>query len=150
MRKNSKVVGMDDNGSLWIFHGRAAQSQSQRRRGNAMALPQDPRYDGIYKQTLDARPMKRKLVPILIGVAAMVFLAGCSIDLRFGGGSKTSAASTTSNNTANNNQHPAVVQQSVAPTVGQELLDLKKALDAGAITEQEYEAEKAKILSTKQ
>ena len=80
----------------------------------------------------------------------MAFLAGCSIDLKFGGGSKTSAASTTSNSTANNDQHPAVVQQSVAPTVGQQLLDLKKALDAGAITEQEYETEKAKILSTKQ
>ncbi|HEV2329151.1 MAG TPA: SHOCT domain-containing protein [Verrucomicrobiae bacterium] len=96
--------------------------------------------------------MKKKFVPVLIGVSVMAFLAGCSIDLRFGGGSKTSAATTANNtannNTANNNQHP-VVQQSVAPTVGQQLLDLKKALDAGAISEQEYETEKARILNQK-
>jgi hypothetical protein len=33
------------------------------------------------------------------------------------------------------------------PTKGQELCDLKKAKDQGAITEQEYEAQKQKILS---
>lgn len=32
-------------------------------------------------------------------------------------------------------------------TVGQQLLDLKKALDAGAITKDEYEKERAKILN---
>ncbi len=32
-------------------------------------------------------------------------------------------------------------------TVGQQLLDLKKALDAGAITQKEYEAERKKILN---
>lgn len=31
-------------------------------------------------------------------------------------------------------------------TVGQQLLDLKKALDAGAITQKEYERERKKIL----
>jgi len=31
-------------------------------------------------------------------------------------------------------------------TVGQELMDLKKALDAGAMTQQEYEKERKKIL----
>ena|GEM_PF-511521 len=90
---------------------------------------------------------------MLIGLSAIAFLAGCSIDLRFGGGSKMTSAATTANNTANNNtantnQHP-VVQQSVAPTVGQQLLDLKKALDAGAISEQEYETEKVRILDQK-
>lgn len=74
----------------------------------------------------------------------MALLAGCSIDLRFGGGTRSSAAST--NNTANNDQRP-VVQQTVAPTVGQQLLDLKKARDTGAITEQEYDDEKAKLLN---
>lgn len=32
------------------------------------------------------------------------------------------------------------------PTVGQQLMDLKKARDAGAITEEEYEARRAKLL----
>ena len=32
-------------------------------------------------------------------------------------------------------------------TVGQQLIDLKKALDAGAMTQQEYEKERKKILN---
>ncbi len=32
-------------------------------------------------------------------------------------------------------------------TVGQQLIDLKKALDAGAMTQQEYERERNKILN---
>lgn len=103
----------------------------------------------------DIEPMKRKLVPILAGMAAMTLLSGCVVGFSFGGGKKeSSSSSTTSSNTANstkanNDQHP-IVQQTVAPTVGQQLLDLKKARDAGAISEQEYEAEKAKILNAKQ
>jgi hypothetical protein len=38
--------------------------------------------------------------------------------------------------------HSAVVR----PTHGQELIDLKKAKDQGAITEDEFEAQKKKIL----
>jgi hypothetical protein len=34
-------------------------------------------------------------------------------------------------------------------TTGQQLIDLKKALDAGAITQQEYEKERKKILDRK-
>lgn len=34
-------------------------------------------------------------------------------------------------------------------TTGQELTDLKKALDAGAITQEEYEAQREKILKRK-
>jgi hypothetical protein len=34
------------------------------------------------------------------------------------------------------------------PTLGQQLIDLKKAKDAGAITDAEYEAQKAKLLGT--
>jgi hypothetical protein len=34
-------------------------------------------------------------------------------------------------------------------TVGQQLIDLKAAKDAGAITEAEYETQKAKILTGK-
>jgi Short C-terminal domain len=32
------------------------------------------------------------------------------------------------------------------PTVGQQLTDLKKARDTGAMTEEEYQAQRAKIL----
>jgi len=35
-------------------------------------------------------------------------------------------------------------------TTGQELTDLKKALDSGAITQQEYEAQRKKILERAQ
>lgn len=92
--------------------------------------------------------MKKILVPILVAASAMALLAGCSIDLRFGGGSKNTTAATTANNTANNNQHP-MVQQTITPTIGQQLLDLKKARDDGAISEQEYDTEKAKLLNQK-
>ena len=34
-------------------------------------------------------------------------------------------------------------------TVGQQLIDLKKALDAGARTQQEYEQQRKKILNQK-
>lgn len=149
MRKDRVVVGMDDNGSLWIFHGKTAQLQSRRTRRGATVLSQNSGSDGIYKQTLDLRPMKRKLVPILIGLCAVALFTGCSIDLKFGGGSKTTAANTSNNNTSNDDPHPTVVQQTVAPTVGQQLLDLKKARDAGVISEEEYEAEKAKLLNQK-
>jgi hypothetical protein len=33
------------------------------------------------------------------------------------------------------------------PTTGQQLLDLQKARDAGAITPEEYQAQKAKVLA---
>jgi len=96
--------------------------------------------------------MKKKAIFTLISLSAMALLAGCSIDMKIGGGSKsnaTTAATNTSNNTTTNNQHPSAVQQTVAPTLGQQLIDLKKALDTGAITEAEYEAEKAKLLNQK-
>ena len=35
----------------------------------------------------------------------------------------------------------------VRPTCGQELIDLKKAKDQGAISEDEYEAQKKKLLA---
>ena len=35
------------------------------------------------------------------------------------------------------------------PTIGQQLIDLQKAKDAGVITEVEYQAQKAKLLGTK-
>lgn len=83
----------------------------------------------------------------------MTLLSGCDLSFTFGGGKKDTTSSTTcnnstSNNTTSNNQHPAVVQQMATPTIGQQLMDLKKAKDSGAITDAEYQAEKAKILST--
>lgn len=59
----------------------------------------------------------------------MALLAGCSMNI---GGSKD----------------PAVVQQMVMPTLGQQLIDLKKAKDFGAITDAEYGAEKTKLLAS--
>jgi hypothetical protein len=88
--------------------------------------------------------MKKIIIPMLIGLATMVSLAGCACDFRFGGGSKTTSTTDATNSTTNNSQHPTV-----APTIGQQLIDLKDARDTGAITEAEYEAEKAKILNGK-
>jgi hypothetical protein len=71
--------------------------------------------------------MKKILVPLLIGLTAMALFVGCAVapSLSVGGGSKTVG---------------------VKATVGQQLVDLKKAKDCGAITDQEYQAQKAKIL----
>jgi hypothetical protein len=72
--------------------------------------------------------MKKILVPSLIGIVAIALLTGCGCDVKFGGGSTTKV-------------YPA--------TVGQQLVDLKKAKDSGAINQQEYDAQKAKILGDK-
>ena len=37
----------------------------------------------------------------------------------------------------------------VTPTIGQQLVDLQKAKEAGAITEAEYQSQKAKLLGSK-
>ena len=37
----------------------------------------------------------------------------------------------------------------IQPTVGQQLIDLQKAKDAGTITEFEYQAQKAKVLKSR-
>ena len=58
--------------------------------------------------------------------AAMLLTAGCAIEL--GGGTKTT---------------------SQKPTTGQQLVDLQKARDSGAITDAEYQAQKAKVLDGK-
>ena len=69
--------------------------------------------------------MKKLLVPMMIGLSALTLLSGC-LDLKLGGGT------TTKPQTA---------------TVGQQLLDLQKAKDSGAITDAEYQAQKAKLLA---
>jgi hypothetical protein len=71
-----------------------------------------------------AKRMKRLLVPIMIAVSAMTLLTGC-LGLQLG---------------------PDTITKTQAPTVGQQLVDLQKAKDAGAITDAEYQAQKAKLL----
>ncbi|HEU5123841.1 MAG TPA: SHOCT domain-containing protein [Verrucomicrobiae bacterium] len=71
--------------------------------------------------------MKKLIVPILVGFSAMTLLTGC-IGLSIGGGTTT---------------------KPVTATVGQQLVDLQKAKDSGAITEAEYQDQKSKLLNGK-
>jgi hypothetical protein len=69
--------------------------------------------------------MKKPLITAIIGALGLAHLTGC-IGLSIGGGSKT---------------------QAQTATVGQQLIDLQKAKQAGVITEAEYQSQKAKLLS---
>jgi hypothetical protein len=71
--------------------------------------------------------MKKIFLFLLIAIFSMQFLTGC-LNLSLGGGSKS---------------------ESQNPTIGQQLIDLQKARKAGAITESEYEAERAKLLGNR-
>ena len=71
--------------------------------------------------------MKNLFVPMLAGLVAMTLLTGC-IGLQLGGGSTT---------------------HTQPPTVGQQLIDLQKAKDAGIITEADYQSQKDKLLDAK-
>lgn len=71
--------------------------------------------------------MKKLLVPALTGLAAMTLFTGC-LNLQLGGGTTT---------------RPQMA------TVGQQLIDLQKAKEAGVITDAEYQAQKARILGEK-
>jgi len=44
---------------------------------------------------------------------------------------------------------PDSITKCQTPTVGQQLIDLQKAKDAGAISDTEYQAQKAKLLAKK-
>ena len=70
--------------------------------------------------------MKNLLIPSAIVLLAMLLFAGCVASV--GSGSKT------------------VVNK---PTLGQQLSDLQKAKDTGAITEAEYQTQKARLLEAK-
>jgi hypothetical protein len=72
--------------------------------------------------------MKKLFIPALIGLSAATLLTGC-LAIQLGGGSTS--------------------KPQPAPTVGQQLTDLQHAKDTGAITEAEYQAQKAKILGNK-
>ncbi len=69
----------------------------------------------------------KKLICSFAIVTAASLLSGCA--LSFGSSEKHEAAT--------------------APTLGQQLVDLKKAQDAGAITDAEYQAQKSKLLDNK-
>ena len=71
--------------------------------------------------------MKKPLMPILAGLSAMMLLTGC-LAIQLGGGSTSKPQS---------------------PTVGQQLIDLQHAKDAGAITDAEYQTQKARLLGSK-
>jgi hypothetical protein len=66
----------------------------------------------------------KKYLPLLAALSVASLLGGCVI----GSGSR--------NTTAN-------------PTLGQQLIDLKKAKDAGAITDAEYQTQRTKFLDQK-
>jgi hypothetical protein len=68
--------------------------------------------------------MKKLMVPLFTSLSAMLLLTGC-LAIQLGGGSTTKPQS---------------------PTVGQQLIDLQHAKDAGAISDADYQAQKAKIL----
>ena len=70
--------------------------------------------------------MKKKLISTAIALSAALLLSGCVASL--GSGSKT------------------VINK---PTLGQQLTDLQKAKDSGAITDAEYQTQKAKLLAEK-
>jgi len=79
------------------------------------------------KRGIKINCMKKLFVPLLVGLTAMTLFTGC-IGVQLGGGTTT---------------------RTQAPTVGQQLIDLQKARDAGIITDAEYQAQKATLLANK-
>jgi hypothetical protein len=71
--------------------------------------------------------MKKLLIPTAVALSAMLLFTGCLV-LKVGGGDK---------------------QEVEKATIGQQLSDLKTARDAGAITDAEYETQKAKLLGSR-
>ena len=69
--------------------------------------------------------MKKLITMVSILTAALILLNGCVVAV---GGGKTA---------------------NVRPTVGQQLVDLKKAHETGAISDEEYAAQRAKVLEGK-
>jgi hypothetical protein len=71
--------------------------------------------------------MKKAIISSLASLAIVALLTGCSIELGTGSTTRIENA-----------------------TVGQQLIDLKKAKDIGALSDAEYDQEKSKILNRKQ
>ncbi len=74
--------------------------------------------------------MRKLLIPISLAVAGALTLSGC-LGLHFGGGTKTTMQTRS---------------QTYNVTLGQQLIDLQKAYDAGIITEAQYNSQKKKLL----
>ena len=72
--------------------------------------------------------MKKWISTGLVSLAILTLLSGC-IGLQFGGGSR-----------------PVPPPVQTVPTLGQQLSDLKMARDRGALSEADYEIQKAKLL----
>jgi hypothetical protein len=70
--------------------------------------------------------MKKLMVPTSLALAALFCLSGCVAAI----GNRDA-------------------QRSSATTLGQQLIDLQKAKEAGAITEAEYQTQKARLLDNK-
>jgi len=87
--------------------------------------------------------MKKRFLVLLTSGLVMTLLPGCLV-LDFEGSKRNSPSST---NATTNTDH-TVGQEIVNPTLGQQLIDLQKAKDAGAITDTEYQAQKANLLKS--
>jgi hypothetical protein len=73
--------------------------------------------------------MKKSLGLVAVSMSALLLLSGCIV-LSLGGGTKSTSEVTKA-------------------SVGQQLVDLQKAKEAGAINEAEYQDQKAKLLGHK-
>ena len=71
--------------------------------------------------------MKKLFIAFAAAVCVMVLTSGC-LSVSVGGGSSSEAE---------------------APTTSQQLHDLKKARDSGAITEEQYQTQRTKLLQNK-
>ena len=69
--------------------------------------------------------MKKLIAPISLALCAAVFLSGCVAAIGNRGTNPSNA------------------------TLGQQLIDLQKAKDSGALSDAEYQAQKAKLLENK-
>jgi len=69
--------------------------------------------------------MKKLIAPISLALCAVVFLSGCVAAIGNRGTNPSNA------------------------TLGQQLIDLQKAKDSGALSDAEYQAQKAKLLENK-
>ena len=69
--------------------------------------------------------MKKIFILILASFSLITLLTGC-LSFQLGGGAKN---------------------ESLRPTTGQQLIDLQKAKDSGAITDAEYQTQKAAVLN---
>jgi hypothetical protein len=82
--------------------------------------------------------MKPKFISLFVSLLAMTLFTGCVISL---GGGKTCPPCRP--------EHTVAGPQTAAPTLGQQLMDLQKAKETGAITDTEYQEQKAKLLESK-